>query len=185
VKRCAILCVILAAVTSAAYGGILGLSVGVDYRFPDWSTVLTTDAVTAGPGVEMTCPDDSFALCTGALLAHTQTLDIGDWTIDYHYTGETFFPVGFGPGTFSGLVFSGLNVGIGNVLLDTEMSGLDLSRVSFTSNSVSINLGGLSLYPDDSFQLTVIPAGVPEPGSCALFATGLLSFVLLVRRRRA
>ena len=188
VRNCAIFAVMLVAAAPSAFGGFIGLTgVVVDYRYPNLSTTIGTATVTVGAGVEINCPTDSFSLCGVALTAPTQTLDIGDWTIRYDYSGSgSFFP-GFSGGAFGGLLFSNLDIGapgITGLTLTTNMSGLDASRISFTTDSVSVNLQNLDLVPSSYFEVTASSSGVPEPSSLLLLGTGV-SGLLLLRCLRA
>lgn len=190
-RICAMFAAMLVAAAPSAFGGFIGLTgVVVDYRYPNLSTTLATDTVSVGPGVEITCPTDPFSLCGVALTASRQTLDIGDWTIRYDYVdtvGNSPFHPGFSAGTFGGLVFSNLDVGgsgITGLTLATNMPGLDASRVSFTTDSVSVNLQSLDLFSNTYFELTASSSDMPEPSGLVLLGTGV-GGLLLLRRRRA
>ena len=164
-----------------AQAGLLGNNVTVDYNY--LVPAYTTDVVTVTAGIEITCTGGGTGnanLCS-ALTAPNQYLDIGDSTISYQYTGST--NGGFNPVTPNGMTFHDLDVAgaLVNVALVTDISGLTLSRVSFTDSTLTIELGGLSLGTSGGFTLTLT---VPEPGGLGVLAT-LLGGLGLLRRRRA
>ena len=181
------LSVVFIAAASHASATMMGLAgVVVDYEMTG-SGILGSATVTVGPGVEIACPaDQSFSLCA-ALSAPTQTLDIGDWTIRYEYSGDQTFPRAFSEADFGGLVFSGLDIGgsgIQNVSLDTNMTGLNSSRLSFTGDSIAVNLQNLGLVHGSYFELTVGDSqAAPEPAAGILLASALASLLVLSRRR--
>ena len=81
-------------------------------------------------------------------------------------------------------MFSFLDLDMGAAITDvtlvTGIAGLDLSRVSFTADSVMVDMHGLALGFGNSFTLTL--TAVPEPASLALFGTALAGIAGLRRR---
>ena len=90
---------------------------------------------------------------------------------------ETWF---FPSEAFAGYIFSGLDLGgpITGVGITTDIAGLDLSGVSFTTNSVSVNLASLLVYPGEFFTVTleISPQEVPlfAPWSLILLTISFL-----------
>jgi len=83
---------------------------------------------------------------------------------------------------FTGGSFPGIT---GVSLLFTDIAGFNPSRVSFTNNSILVDIqGGLDLRNNRSVELTV---ATPEPGSYAtLFVgLGLMACVIWVRRSQS
>lgn len=175
----------LALASAPAQAGLLGSTVDLGYRYQATAadTLLTTlDQVQVGSGVEATCPG-ALNLCT-MLTSATQSVDIDDRSITYRYVGNGS---GFNPVFINGFDFQALNLGsaITAIDLSTDIVGLDLSRLSFTANSLRIDMQGLSLLaPGNTFtvQLLTATATVPEPGT-ALLAALALAGLLTVRRR--
>jgi PEP-CTERM motif len=80
-------------------------------------------------------------------------------------------------GNFNGVVygFSGLSSPITNVTVDALSTIIPVS-VTFTSNSVDVNVAGLSIPNGGKYVLDVTTGGVvatPEPSTIVLFGVGL------------
>jgi len=140
---------------SLAQAGLLGSTVSLDYNYQDQST---HDAVLVGNGVEATCPG-GLNICS-MLTAPTQTVDFGDSSITYRYSG---------PGA-----------GFNNVRINEfDFRDLDLSRITFDQHSVQVNMSALGVQSPGAFftlSLETDTGGnnnVPEPGSMALVALAL------------
>ena len=164
--------------TPTAQAGLIGDSVQLAYDFTGLPSTL--DTFTVGSGVEVTCPG-SANVCS-LLTAPTQTVDFADLSITYTYTGNGS---GFNALPENRFRFLSLDPGfaIGTVGLTTNIGGLDASRISFTSNSITVNVSGLGLSgPTSNFQLTLAP--VPEPATWAMLLLGLMGINALVVRRR-
>jgi hypothetical protein len=157
---------------SLAQAGLLGSTVSLDYNYQDQST---HDAVLVGNGVEATCPG-GLNICS-MLTAPTQTVDFGDSSITYRYSGPG---AGFNNVRINEFDFRDLNgLDIANLVLTTDIVGLDLSRITFDQHSVQVNMSALGVQSPGAFftlSLETDTGGnnnVPEPGSMALVALAL------------
>ena len=145
----------------SAWAGLLGSSIVLryDYLVPGYSY----DTLSVGAGVEVTCTGGGTgnANVCSALTAANQYIDIGDTSIAYSYVGTN--PGGFNNVHPNGMTFQDLDPAgtILGVTLTTDIFGLDMTRVTFTDNSVSIDLGGLALGTSASFTLDL--QTIPEP----------------------
>jgi hypothetical protein len=157
----------------------MGTTVDLRYDFDNGSTVFhTLDSVLVDGGIEISCPG-SAQICQ-VLTSPTQTLDFVSDGIRYDYVG---------PGSsFDNIAVNRFNFGlfgggpaITNVLLTTNITGLDASRLSFTAHTVLLDMKGLAISNLAYFQLDVQTAPVPEPASAALLLGDLM---LLAARRR-
>ncbi len=166
--------------TTPAHAGLLGTTVTLNYHY--LIPARTTDSLLVTAGVEVTCTGGGSgnANVCEMLTAANQYIDIGDFTIGYSYSGSQ--PGGFNVDDPNGMTFLNLDPGapITDVSLVTGISGLDMSRISFTGSSVSIDMHGLSLGFANSFTLTLTAA--PEPGTLAILATGIAAMVSFRRR---
>ncbi len=139
---------------------------------------IVSDQVTAVAGApEVTCPGQS-ALCDFLFpslgLTHV-TYDIEAMSLGLN--------VGFGGGStffsnqpFHGYRFLGLFLGqpITTISLTTDIPGLTAEDVSFTSDSVSVNVAGLVLSPGQFFSVALNPT--PTQAVPVLSGWGVLVF---------
>lgn len=170
---------------------LIGSTVTITQYYPDLASAGLSSTVTVSSAVEVACPDTAVALCNATSgLLDGESLDIGATSISGQFLATFTADAG---SSFNGLVFSGLNFGTGYVLsgvtLSTNIVGLTSSLISYTANSVSINLLGLdpSVTSDGSgvgsFTLSLNVSSVPEPEPAALLAGGLALLGWLGRRR--
>jgi hypothetical protein len=174
---------LLAAVAAPAHASLIGTSTTASYRF---LSAVWSDSFTVVNGVNISCPG-AFDLCN-ALTISGQTLSYGPATIRYGYDGSGGNGT-FNPGDPAEFLFSSLSPGflIGGVSFATDLPGLDLSRVSFTADSVTVRMGGIALEAaGDFFELTLLPADdVPAPAAALLFGAGLVALGTVRRRTTA
>lgn len=176
---------LLTAAVPSAHAGLIGTTLTANYLYPDANTVYSTDSITVGNSVEIQCTGfgaGNANMCA-ALTGPDQSLDFQDSAITYVYSGNGS---GFNPNlAFNGFEFLNLNPGVPilAVSLTTDISGLDLSRITFTESSIRINMVGLQMPSSRSFTVSFDTAA-PEPGSIALVLGGLTA-LLVVKRSKA
>lgn len=109
----------------------------------------TTDSfvVTGKPEVE--CPGN-FAACQYLNAPKLQTIEVGAASITYRYKGPGAQFQEVSPNAF---LFEGLNLSkpIAAVKLKTNIPGLTESNLSFTANTVQVDMEGLSVPGPRSF----------------------------------
>ena len=179
---------ILAASVFAGSGraaSLIGTNVTLNYFL---STLTTTDVLTVGSGTEVTCTGGGTgnANVCGILSAFDrQTIDIAALSITYAYSGAGS---GFNNLQPNGFDFENLNPGapITGVSLTTNIPGLDSGRVTFTANSIQVDMHNLSLPgPLDSFTVGISAASaIPEPSGLLLAICGLSAFAVPRSRSR-
>ncbi|MEO5924051.1 MAG: hypothetical protein ABIR70_09510 [Bryobacteraceae bacterium] len=168
----------------SANAGLIGTNVTLDYHYQGQSTT-DTFAVTAGTEVSCFGGGSGNANVCSILQAPNQTLDFGDNTITYTYTRIGSYVASFLPSNPNGFDFLNLNLGqpIQHVLLSSSIQGLDASRLTFTANSIQLNMYDLPLGEHESFTLTIVTN--PEPSAGLLGGLGLLLVsARFVRRKR-
>jgi len=170
---------------------LIGDSVTVTQYYPDLVTAGLSSTVTVSSAVEIACPDTSIALCNSESgLLDGETIDIGTTSVSGQFLGSFSADSG---ATFNGFVFTGLSFGtsysgISGITLTTNITGLTLDRITYTSDSLSINLLGLdpSVTSDGSsigtYTIDFTVASVPEPGPLPLMLAGLAMLGFLGRR---
>lgn len=170
-----------------AQAALLGTIATVRYELVNGLTVINSaDPVLIRPGAELSCPSAA-GLCA-ALTADTQTLDLGDATLRFDYAGDG--GVSFITSSANRLIFDDLDAGgpIIGVTLATDMLNLDLGRVSFTGDSVTLDMRGVVMPNAAHFFEAGLTSGVtevPAPAAVPSFSLGLLGLALTRRRRAA
>jgi hypothetical protein len=177
----AVLALGLAALSVSAQAGMLGTAATLRYDFAAGPSAF--DSVVVAAGSEIVCMGAGTGngnVCGYLDAPQTmQSLDWADLSVGYSFTGLSATFTNVAP---NGFRFLDLAPGfvIGGVTLATNIVGLDLSRVSFTANSVSVEMGNLTLADGQGFTVTLVP--VPEPATALLAAAGALLLAGRVRR---
>lgn len=160
--------------TPAANASLIGDTVTVTNEFP-LGTVTNTQLVVVTPGNE--------ALSLGG----AAFVDINAASIEIIWTRG----VATRNGIFNGYVFSDLDWlpdagSIVGVSLNTNIAGITLSDITFTTDSVAINVEGTSRTSDsflDVLLTTTHGNRIPEPSTVLLFGIGLAGLGLARRKR--
>ncbi|MBL8350344.1 MAG: PEP-CTERM sorting domain-containing protein [Burkholderiaceae bacterium] len=164
---------------SPASAGLSGTSMTLRYDYSSWTP--TVDSLIVGPGVEITCTGggNGNANVCQLLNAGVHTVDIGDDGIAYALTSGTAAFTAVSPNGFN---FLNLAIPIAGITFTHSIAGMDSSRVSFTSSSISVDMSGLVVEAGQGFALGVV--AVPEPASAWLMLAGAAALGAWVLRRR-
>ena len=172
------MCLTASTAAASTLSTLDGQSGSFSIYYPDTTTVFAgPSSFTVGAGQEA-------VLNAGNI---TWSLDISGLSLTFGFNDSgccTSFVAFAGPVvTFTDVGF----VGLDSVLLDsTNIGGFDSSRVSFTDNSIYLNIaGGLDLQNQREVRLTVSPAPVPEPATLSLMLSGLGVLSFASRRRKS
>jgi hypothetical protein len=177
-KSLGTLVVVAAALSGAgkANAQLLGQMVNGTYFFPNSSNVYSNQ------GNKLVNPSASFTFPTG-IPNVTATV-----------TNSNILTTFDNNGTYTGAAFNGFKITdvssdpmLTGVSAVSSIAGFSASRVSFTSNSVSVNLQGLTVNRADtiSIDLQTASAAVPEPSSLAFLGTsGMMGAGVFIRRKR-
>jgi hypothetical protein len=140
--------VLMSLVPVAALATLIGDTVSVRYVL---GVSTTTDSVLVGTGVEIACPSEpSQNICT-LLTVAGQSVDIGARTIRYENASNDG---AFTTVTPNGFRFEDLDTdAIVRVTLDTNIEDLNLFRVSYTNDSIEVEMGGLSIEAGSYFEV--------------------------------
>lgn len=165
--------VLFQASAGAQASSLNGASVAIDWIFPNLFESIGGQVVTVGPNVEVSCPDASTgidgSLCN-PFFTDSVTFDIGSDSIAYHMIDTTVRST-YGNAEFNGYRFAGLGAGglWDHVVLETNISGLTLSRIAFDGLTLWVNLAGLNFEPEQQFDVTLVAAPTPVPVPSALW----------------
>lgn len=165
----------------AAAATLTGDSVTASYIFPSLPNSIRAGTFVVGAGVEATCPNSPL-LCN--VILGTSSLDFGSDTISFAHLSPVTGT--YTAAAFNGWLFSSLDFGTGitGVTLSSfGISGLDNSRVSFTANTISVNLSNLTYARSYGWSLTMQTTTVPLPASGILLLAALGGMTFLRRRR--
>ena len=172
---------------SASHASLIGTIVTLNY---DYSTPANTvDLLTVGPGPEVSCTGGGGgnANVCGLLNLPSQSVDISASSILYSHSGLG--------GQFTQCILNGFDFEFGsgfpitNAVLNTNISGLNASRLTFTGSSVKVDMEGLTLnttvngVPADFFNIGLTSA-VPEPSTWAMMILGFAGIGLMAFRQR-
>jgi hypothetical protein len=154
-----------------AFADLNGANVTVNYLYPeinDIYQVLGSGVVTPGGFTVNSFGQHDFTTFPSDLVL---TNVAGE---DINFTGADFNGYGLVVDS-GGTAITGVTIGFNNI------SGFDLTRVTFDATDVWVNLQGLTTTPGQDLQLDLQFA--PEPGSIALLGTGLVAAFGVARRK--
>jgi hypothetical protein len=154
-----------------AFADLNGANVTVNYLYPeinDIYQVLGSGVVTPGGFTVNSFGQHDFTTFPSDLVL---TNVAGE---NINFTGADFNGYGLVVDS-GGTAITGVTIGFNNI------TGFDLTRVTFDATDVWINLQGLTTTPGQDLQLDLQFA--PEPGSIALLGTGLVAAFGVARRK--
>jgi hypothetical protein len=160
--------------SAAGAADLTGVSLQAEWRYPNASTVIASQTVVDGLGVEIACPGvGSFCSAWGS--THVN-YDFGPNYISFSAPNGT----GHSSAVFNGYSFSGLAAGgsWAAATIATNIGLLDASRLTFDGNTATLNVQGLSVPANGQWRITLTSA-VPENSSMSLLLGGLPLIVML------
>ncbi|WP_414577857.1 PEP-CTERM sorting domain-containing protein [Anabaena sp. CCY 9402-a] len=168
----------------ATASSLIGDTIKYDYLIPDSSTVLASTTRLVQPGLaDLINQTDGTSDTIFAVNPETEGFIV-----------NFFKDSGFFPSLFNGFRLSSLDFHDSSILtgfiLETNMVGLDAndSRISFTADTISVNLQGLSYdtntYINVNLVTSVVSASVPEPSPViGILAISGLGCLYLLKRK--
>jgi hypothetical protein len=167
--------------SAASAADLTGVSILAQWLYPNASSVIASQTVIDGPGVEIACPGiGSFCSEWGPTQV---SYDFGPDYVSFIAPNGT----GHASAVFNGYTFSGLAAGGAwtSATLTTNIGSLDASRLTFDGNTAKLNVQGLSVPASGQWRITLTSA-VPENSSMSLLLGGLpLIFMLRTLTQRA
>jgi hypothetical protein len=136
--RLALLVALTLVLCSPVSAGFIGLTIQVEYSYPDTSTLYSADTVVVGPGTEL----------SGLPYGDPRTnIDLSDTNILIAYNSSSWWTAS----DFNGLHFcdlAGASGAITGVTINpaTNRAGLDASRISCDANNIWVNWQGLGFW---------------------------------------
>ena len=154
-----------------AFADLDGANVTVNYLYPEidqiYQVLGTGDVTPGGFTVNSFGQHDFTVFPNDLVLTNVFGSDVNFTSADFNGYGLVV--------NSGGTAITGVSIAFNNI------SGFDLSRVTFDGTDVWINLQGLTTSPGEALDLSL--QFVPEPGSIALMGTGLIAAFGVVRRR--
>ncbi len=171
---------IAAALTTPAYGGLIGASVDILADYPTLGTVYVDGGTYT--------VDGTVEWAEGAFSGYSDTLSvqITDTQIILSFNGSG---ADFAAASFNGLDIDALTGSITSAVTDGA-SVFDPVGITLSGNNLYLNYEGVSVAAADG-QLSIIDyagtgaGATPEPATYGLMAVGLLTLAFLRRRRAA
>lgn len=161
--------------TTDAQADFIGNNLTIEWHFSSLGSIIASETGVVGAGIE-------FVERLGG-----SNVDVGSTTIDFFGANSQSYSAG----AFNGFVFTDSSDSIADFLGisitgQTGYTGFDLADINVTANRIEVNFASVGSIngPDNSVQLTVRFAAVPEPGTLALLGIGLFGMGL-ARRRKA
>ena len=173
-----------AAVPAFAANDLTGQSIDVDWIFGTPPAVIASRTVNVGAGPEVVCGGNSAGPDLCAFFVDGATIDLGANTLKLTIDSGTAY---WGASQFNGYMFSNLSSGgpWTGYSLTSDFAGVDNSLVTFTGDTLSINMQTIQPVAGESFTITLLTSSVPEPGNLALLLAGLGGMACIARRRLA
>ena len=164
--------------TGAANASLIGDTITFNTYFPTAGDLSSSQSLLVGPGIECAaCPSGGFVLTD-------QTLDIGADFIEFSSSFETSFS---GPNAiFEFLDLDWLPVpgALVDFVLTTDFANVTAADVSFTADSIAIDIGNSG--NGTGWRLDLITRhAVPEPATVLLVGLGIAGLGAGRLRRRA
>lgn len=172
-----LIAVIFSTLASQANATILaGDALRIEWLFPDTGSIFSSWDVIVGSGVEVVD-----AAGYGAI---DIDVDGGMPNILFDFTSSAGFGFasfnGFRISDYTGTVDDFTNISINSI---TNMFGFDLSRVSFTADTIDMNFQGLGVNADTFVGLDVDGVSVIAPAPFVLLSLGLVGIGAATKRR--